>query len=50
LGARNSIRKHFPLIILETVNGEINDFLKDEGYEHVGKAGIDTVFKHRSLL
>jgi FkbM family methyltransferase len=50
LGARNSIRKHFPLIILETVNGEINDLLKDEGYEHVGKAGIDTVFKHRSLL
>ena len=50
LGARNSIKKHLPLIILETVSSEISDFLKDEGYEHMGKAGIDTVFKHRSLL
>jgi FkbM family methyltransferase len=49
-GARISIRKHYPLIIIETVNGEINDLLKDEGYEHVGKVGPDTVFKHASLL
>jgi len=49
-GARNSIQKHFPLIILETVNGAINSFFKDEGYEHIGKVGPDTVFKHRSLL
>jgi FkbM family methyltransferase len=49
-GARISIRMHHPLIILETVNGGIEDLLKDEGYITVGRAGTDTVFKHQSLI
>ena len=46
-GARSSIRMHRPLIILETVNGGIQDMLFEEGYEVLKKVGPDTVFKHR---
>ena len=49
-GARNSIRMHHPLIILETINGGIQDIMTEEGYVSIGRAGVDTVFKHQSLI
>ena len=49
-GARLSIRLHQPLIILETVNGGIIDMLTEEGYHSIGRAGVDTVFKHSSFI
>lgn len=49
-GAINSIRIHNPLIILETVNGDIIDMLTEEGYEQIGQAGPDSIFKHKSLI
>ena len=49
-GARNSIRIHHPLIILETVNGGIIDLLTEEGYKEIGQAGPDKIFKHESQI
>lgn len=48
-GARSSIRMHHPLIILETVNGGIMDLLTEEGYENIGSAGPDKIFKHKGV-
>lgn len=48
-GSEKSIEKHRPLIILETVNPEIKEFLQKYNYEIVGHNISDTVFKHISI-
>jgi hypothetical protein len=44
-GAEKTIEKHRPLIILETVNDQIREILRNYDYEEIGRAGYDTVFK-----
>ena len=48
MGAIKTIEKFRPVIILEapeTTNNACNVILEQLGYEHVGRAGVDSVFK-----